>query len=84
MKNIFTFAIVLQFIFAMIFIDHRFFKPLGSDVMFGVLIVSLVVSIFMFWQIFKVKNIIGSHKIAGLFFASLPLIWLLILLKFIL
>lgn len=83
MKNIFNTAILAQLVFTILFIVHRFFYPLGSDFMFGMLVVSLLISCYLFWQIFKVKNILGSQKTIGLIGAFLPIIWLLVFLNFI-
>jgi hypothetical protein len=83
MKNIFSITIILQFFFAVLFINHRVNKPLNSDLMFGVLIASILVSIYMYWQIFTSKILVKSHKIFGLICASLPLAWILLLLNYI-
>jgi hypothetical protein len=82
MKQLFNIAIVLQFIFTILFIDHRFFKPLGSELMYWVLMASTCISIFMIWQIITSKELVKSHKVVGGILASLPLIWYLSFLIF--
>jgi hypothetical protein len=83
MKNVFNVALIVQFICAMLFIDHRFYQPLDSGKMFWVLIVSVCMSAYMFWQISTSKILVKSHKVVGTIFASLSLIWLLLLFNFI-
>jgi hypothetical protein len=77
MKQVFNIAIILQFIFAILFIDHRFFKPLGSELMYWVLMASTCISIFMIWQIITSKELVKSYKVTGSLLASLPLLWYL-------
>jgi hypothetical protein len=82
-KNIFNAIMIAQFFCAMLFIDHRFNEPLKSDIMFGVLIALICMSIYMFWQIFTSKILVKSHKIVGTIMGSLPIVWLLSFLNYI-
>lgn len=75
-------AIITQFLFFILFIIHRSFRAIGSDFMFGVLMVSILSSIYLLWQIYIVKNVFGLKKTLGIICASLPIIWLLLLVGF--
>jgi hypothetical protein len=74
-ENIFSACIILQLIFAILFIKHRFIKPLASDLMFYLLVASTIISIYMYWQIFTSNILVKSHKIVGGILASLPIVW---------
>lgn len=83
MINSFYKSILAQLIFTILFVVHHFFYPLGSDFMFGVLIVSLFVSCYLFWQIFKIGKLTSLQKLLGLISVFLPVFWLLLLIGFI-
>jgi hypothetical protein len=83
MKNLFSLALIAQIIFSGLFIVHRFFKPLGSDLMFGVLIASLLASGYLLWQSFGNPAIQGAQKTLGIALGFLPIIWVLLLVFFI-
>jgi hypothetical protein len=84
MNSLFSGALIAQTLFAVAFIIHRFFKSLGSDLMFGVLILSVLVGGYLLWQCFKNPDIQGTLKWIGLILGFLPflgLIWIVIFLS---
>jgi hypothetical protein len=83
MNNLFSIALVAQSLCALSFIIHRFIKPLGSDLMFGALIVSIVLGIYLLWQSFRNPSIIGTQKTLGIVFVFLPIVWLLVFVLFV-
>jgi hypothetical protein len=82
MKGVYNFLIALELLCALLYLVHIKFKPLGSDFMFGALIISSIASIVLFWLSFKREEIIGAQKIVGLTCASLPILWFLLMLYF--
>jgi hypothetical protein len=76
MNNLFSGALIAQTLFAVAFIIHRFVKPLGSNLMFGVLLLSVLVGGYLLWQCFKNPDIQGTLKWIGLILGILPLVWL--------
>jgi hypothetical protein len=76
MKKYFNLAIATQIICLLYTIIHNSFY-LGQNLMFLVGGLSLIASIFLFWQCFTNKDIKGKQKWIGLFFASFPVLWLL-------
>jgi hypothetical protein len=83
MKKTFSLALIAQTIFSILFVIHRFFKPLGSDLMFGVLILSIFAGIFLLWQSFSNKLIVDTQKKWGILMGFLPIIWILLLFLFV-
>jgi hypothetical protein len=83
MNNLFSIAIVAQSLCALSFIIHRFIKPLGSDLMFWVLINSLVLGVYLLWQSFRNPNIVGTQKTLGILLGLLPIVWLLVFVLFV-
>jgi hypothetical protein len=83
MNNLFSIAIVAQSLCALSFFIHRFIKPLGSDLMFWVLINSLVLGIYLLWQSFRNPNIVGTQKTLGILLGLLPIVWLLVFVLFV-
>jgi hypothetical protein len=55
MKNVFNIASNVQFIWFRLYFINGNYKPLGSNFMFGLLIASRIISIFVFWQTIKSK-----------------------------
>jgi hypothetical protein len=76
MKNFFSAALVLQVILASLFVVHRWVRALGSDVMFGVLLLALMVGIFLLWQSFANASLNATQKGLGLAVGLLPAAWL--------
>jgi hypothetical protein len=83
MKPIFNIALIFQSLCAAVFIIHRFVKPFGSDLMFGVLIVSALLGGYLLWQSFRNKAILGASKMLGITLGFLPILWLLMLVLFV-
>jgi hypothetical protein len=81
MKLLCNIAIATEILSAVLFLVHINYKPLGSDLMFGVLIAALITCIFLLWQSFKNPAIAGMQKIMGIACAALPLIWILLFIK---
>jgi hypothetical protein len=61
---------------------HRFVKPLGSEPMFGVLLLSLFLGVYLQWQSLRNPSIVGIQKILGIVLGFLPLVWLLLFVAF--
>jgi hypothetical protein len=83
MNNLFPTALIAQTLFSAAFIVHRFVQPLGSDLMFGVLIVSVILGIYLLWQSFQNTAIDGIQKTLGIVFGFVPFLWLLSLILFV-
>jgi hypothetical protein len=83
MKKYFSSAIITQTLCTIAFIIHRFVEPLGSDLMFVVLMLSLVSGIYLLWQSFQNPSIQGVQKVLGILLGILPLIWLAVLVYFV-
>jgi hypothetical protein len=83
MNSLFSVAIIAQMLCAAFFIIHRFFRPLGSDLMFGVLMTSLVLGVYLLWQSFSNSSIQSSKKTLGIVFGCVPFLWLLSLVLFV-
>jgi hypothetical protein len=83
MEKIFSVALIAQTLCIACFIIHRFFKPLGSDFMFGVLILSLVLGAYLLWHSFRNSAIVGLQKTLGIVLGCVPLLWLLALVLFV-
>jgi hypothetical protein len=83
MNNFFSIGLIAQVLCSAAFIIHRFVKPLGSDLMFGVLIASIVLGIYLLWQSFRNSSIVGTQKTFGIILGFLPLIWLLMFVFFV-
>jgi hypothetical protein len=82
MNNLFSIALVVQSLCALSFFIHRFVKPLGSDLMFGMLITSLVLGVYLLWQSFRNPSIVGTQKTLGIALGLLPIVWLLMFVLF--
>jgi hypothetical protein len=79
-KN-FNIAILLQILCTILYLVHlNKSQGLGSDFMFWILLFSMTTSVFLFWQILKIGNIVGTQKIIGLLCASLPFLFLVLFL----
>jgi hypothetical protein len=83
MNSLFPVALIAQSLCTAAFIVHRFVKSLGSDAMFGVLIASFLLGIYLLWQSFRNPNIVGTQKTLGIVFGILPLVWVLVLVLFV-
>jgi hypothetical protein len=82
MNPFFFFALVAQTLCALAFMIHRFVKPLGSEPMFGVLLLSLFLGVYLQWQSLRNPSIVGIQKILGIVLGFLPLVWLLLFVAF--
>jgi hypothetical protein len=72
-----------QLLFVILYFIHlNSYQGLGSDFMFFILMSSFVVSGLILWQIFKIRNVLGTEKIIGLICASLPFLFLLSFLSY--
>jgi hypothetical protein len=83
MNKQFSLALIAQTLFTAAFFTHRFTHPLGSDVMFGVLIASLFVGVFLLWQSLRNASTFDMQKAVGIIFGCLPFLWLLLLILFV-
>jgi hypothetical protein len=83
MKNLFFAAIIAQLLCIIAFVIHRFGTALGSDLMFVVLVLSLVSGIYLLWQSFRNPSIQGIQKVLGILLGILPLVWLAVLVYFV-
>jgi hypothetical protein len=83
MKNVFSVALIAQTLCTVCFIVHRFVQPLGSDFMFGVLVLSLGLGAYLLWQSFRNSTIVGQQKALGIVLGCLPLLWLLAVVLFV-
>jgi hypothetical protein len=83
MKNLFSTLQFAQIGLAILFIVHRFFKPLGSDLMFGVLIASFLVGALLIFQSLRNPAIQGFQKTIGLILGFLPVLWVILLFLFV-
>jgi TRAP-type C4-dicarboxylate transport system permease small subunit len=78
--NLFPLALIAQTLCTAVFIVHRFFKPLGSNLMYGVYIISFIVGSYLLWQSFRNPSVEGVQKTLGIVLGILPflgLIWLI-------
>ncbi len=83
MKQPIIILIIAQLLFAILYFFHvNSYQGLGSDFMYFVLLASFVVSGLIFWQIFKVRNVVGIKRTLGLICASFPFLFILIFLFF--
>jgi hypothetical protein len=83
MNKLFSLALIAQTLCTAAFVVHRFIQPLGSDFMFGVLIASLFISLYLLWQSFRNATIVGTPKVLGIVFGCLPFLWLVSLILFV-
>jgi hypothetical protein len=83
MNNLFSVALIVQTLCAVLFIIHRFFKALGSNLMFGIYIISFVIGCYLLWNAFKNPDIVGIQKILGIVLGILPFICILFMIFFI-
>jgi hypothetical protein len=83
MNNLFSIGLIAQSAMAILFLIHRFFKPLGSDLMFGVFVLSAVVGIYLLWQSFRNPNVQGLQKILGIILGILPLVFVIFMVYFV-
>jgi hypothetical protein len=84
MNSLFSGALIAQTLFAALFIIHRFFQPLGSNLAFGIFILSVLVGGYLLWQCFKNPDIQGILKWVGLILGFLPflgVIWMVVFLS---
>jgi hypothetical protein len=82
MKKTIKILINIQLLFVILYFIHlNSYQGLGSDFMFFILMSSFVVSGLLFWQIFKVRNVVGLQKILGLICASFPFLFVLSILS---
>jgi hypothetical protein len=83
MTKLFSAALIAQTLCVVAFIIHRFVEPMGSDLMFIVLLISLLAGVYLLWQSFSNSQIQGFQKVLGILLGILPLIWLSVLVFFI-
>jgi hypothetical protein len=80
MNSLFPLALIAQTLCSVAFIIHRFFKPLGSNLMYGIYLVSFIVGSYLLWQSFRNPAIEGFQKTLGIVLGILPflgIIWLI-------
>jgi hypothetical protein len=82
MKKYYNLAIGVEIASAVLYIKYIRVKPLGSDLIFTVLLIASIVNIFLFWQSFKNITITGLHKRIGIGYAFLPIVFYLSLLHY--
>jgi hypothetical protein len=83
MNSLFSIALIAQTLCTAAYIVHRYVQALGSDLMLGVLIGSLIIGGFLLWQSFRNPSIVGTQKTLGIVFGFLPIVWLTILFLFV-
>lgn len=83
MNNYFSLALVAQTFSLAAFIIHRFIKPLGSDLMFGVFIFSALIGIYLLWQSFRNPDVQGLQKFLGIVLGILPIIFVILMVLFV-
>jgi cytochrome c oxidase assembly factor CtaG len=83
MKNLYSLALVAQSACLVLLIVHRFFEPMGPDLMFGVLIFSFLVGGYLLWQSLVNPIIKGPQKVIGIVMGFLPIVWVMALAFFI-
>jgi hypothetical protein len=83
MNNLFAVSLIAQSVMSVLFIIHRFFKPLGSDVMFGVFILSVIIGVYLLWQSFRNPDVQGLQKILGIILGILPLVFVIFMVYFV-
>jgi hypothetical protein len=83
MKKIFPIALISQTIFLVLFVIHRFFSSLDTDLMFILLIASSITGLFLVYESIKDPAILGIQKILGLVFGFMPFVWILLFLLYI-
>lgn len=83
MKDYFSLVLVAQIIVAWLFIVHRFIMPLGSDAMFVVLILSILVGGYLIWLSLRNPDTQGFQRILGIILGLLPIFWLVVLIFFV-
>jgi hypothetical protein len=83
MNNLFSIGLIAQSSITILFIIHRFFKALGSDLMFGVYILSFIVGIYLLWQSFRNPAIVGVQKVLGIALGILPLLFIAFMVYFV-
>jgi hypothetical protein len=83
MNNYFPLALIAQTFCLAAFVVHRFIKPLGSDLMFGVFIISAILGIYLLWQSFRNPNVQGLQKILGILLGILPIIFVVLMVFFV-
>jgi hypothetical protein len=83
MKNLFSIALVAQTVMLVLSIIHRFYKALGSNLMFGVFILSTIAGFYLLWQSFRNPDITGLKKILGIVLGVLPILFLIFMVWFV-
>jgi hypothetical protein len=73
MRNTYTKALALQILCVCLGIIHQYIKPLGSDFIFGVLILALMVGTYLIWNAIRNPNIQPLQRRLGLILGSLPI-----------
>jgi hypothetical protein len=83
MNNLFSVALLVQTLCAVLFFFNRFYDGLGSNLMFGVYIISFVIGCYLLWNAFKNPDIVGIQKILGIVLGILPFIGIFFMIFFI-
>ncbi len=83
MNNLFSIGLIAQSAMTILFIIHRFYKALGSNLMFGVYILSFIIGCYLLWQSFRNPAIHGIQKILGISLGILPLLFVLFMVYFV-
>lgn len=82
MTNFFSFAFFAQILFTFCFLVHRFYQPLGSNFIFFIFILSIIIGCYLIWQCLRNPAISGLQKWIGLILGILPFLGLILLVRF--
>jgi hypothetical protein len=83
MNKLFSIGLIAQFAMTILFIVHRFYKALGSNLMFFLYILSFIIGIYLLWQSFRNPAIVGVQKILGITLGILPFLFIVFMVYFV-
>jgi hypothetical protein len=84
MQKLFSMALIAQTLCIILYIIHRFtYMTLGSDLMFGIYIISFIIGCYLLWSVFKNPNVVGAQKTLGIVLGILPILGALFMIYFV-